>query len=57
MHIIVAWPIWTQKNQILYGGEISILYNKGEKIVVIIYSYGAKAIFLLFGDHQETESK
>ena len=34
---------------------ISIVYNMGENIVVIIHIYGAIAIFLLFCVHQDAE--
>ena len=36
---------------------ISILYKMRENTVVILHIYGAKAIFLLFYDDQDTESK
>ena len=36
---------------------ISILYNIGENIVAIFRIYGSRAIFLLFYNHQDTESE
>ena len=43
--------------QRLYGTTISILYMMGDNIVVILHIYGTIAIFLLFCDHQDTESE
>ena len=36
---------------------ISILHKMGEKNVAILPIYGASDIFLLFCDHQDTESE
>ena len=33
------------------------LYKMGEKIVIFLHIYGARANFLLFYDHQETKSE
>ena len=41
----------------LYGTTISILRHIGENTVAIIHIYGARAIILLFCDHQDTESE
>ena len=35
---------------------ISIIYQTRESIVAIIYIYGAKSIFLLIYDDQDTEN-
>ena len=55
MEISVAGPIFTHKNQRLYGTKISIPHKMGENIVAITYIYGAIAIFLLFCDQEDTE--
>ena len=40
----------------LYGTKIYTLHNMGAKnIALLIHIYGAKAIFFLFCDHQDTE--
>ena len=59
MEIGVAGTISTEKkHQRFYGTMISILYTIGE-MFYDNYSYtsGARPIFLLFCDDQETESK
>ena len=45
------------KYQRIYGITIFILYKMGEEIVIILHTYEARAIFLLFYDHQGTESE
>ena len=57
----ISWCTWTKYSPIkryrkLYGRTLYILYNMGEKIVVIIHIYGTIAISLLFCVHQDTES-
>ena len=58
MEIGVAGPILTQKN---INGSIGQQYSYStiweKNIVAIIRIYGARAIFLLFCYHQDTESK
>ena len=39
----------------IYGKKIYILYNMGGGNLEILHIYGAKAIFLLFCYHQDTE--
>ena len=41
----------------LYGIMISILNKMGESIMVILHIYGARAIYLIFYDDQDTESE
>ena len=54
----VVEPILTQKKyQSLYGTIIPILYKVDEKFVANIHIYGDRAIFLLFCNHQDTESE
>ena len=57
----INWYIWSNFSpliyQKLYGTMISILYNIGENIVAIFRIYGSRAIFLLFYNHQDTESE
>ena len=49
MEISVYQSISTQKeHQMIYGTRMSILYNMGDKIVLILNIFGAKATFLLF---------
>ena len=58
MKIGVVGPILTQeKHQRLYGTTIYIIYKMGGGITVILPIYGARAIFLLFCNHQDTESE
>ena len=44
------------KYQRLYGTIISILYNMGGNVLVILHIYGSRANSLLICDHQDTES-
>ena len=57
VEIGVTGPIFTHKYQRLYGTTVSILYKMGENIVAILHIYGARSIFLLYCDHQDTESE
>ena len=58
MGIGVAIPIFTQKNVKVPIGKRYPYSTSGEKnIVVVLHIYGARSIFLLFFDHQETEYK
>ena len=57
MAIAVAIPIFNQKYQRLYGTTICIPQNMGGNIVASLHIYGARVIFLLFYDHQDTESE
>ena len=58
MGIGVAEPIFTWKKVLkaVWENFIHTLQHR-ENIVVIIHIYGAKTIFPLFCDHQDTESK
>ena len=40
-----------------HGKMISVLHKMGEKIVVFLHIYRVRANFLLFCDHQDTESE
>ena len=57
MEIGVAGPICTYKYQSPPGTTISITHKMGGNIVAILHNYGARAIVLLFYDHQDTESE
>ena len=58
MEIGVAGPIFARKNIKGYMVQLYTYYTIWEKnIVVIIHIYGARAIFLLFYYHQDTESE
>ena len=51
-------PIFADKKyQRLYGIMISILYQIGKNVVVIIHIYGDFSIILIFCYHQDTESE
>ena len=51
-------PIFTHKKyQGLYGKILSILYNMGGKIVVVLRIHGARSMFLLFCDCKDTGSE
>ena len=57
MEIGVTRPILTnKKHQRVYRTMLYILDKIGENIVAIIHIYAARAISLLFWDHQNTES-
>ena len=53
----VAGQICTYKYQSPHKTMIYIPQNMGENVVVIIHIYEARAILLLFYDHQDTESE
>ena len=56
MEICVVGPIFTHKNIKGYVGEwytYSIIWE--QNILAIIHIYGARDIFLLFCDNQDTE--
>ena len=36
---------------------MTILYNMGENIFVILHIYGGRAIYQCFCDHQDTEAE
>ena len=56
MDISVSRQIISQlKYQRVNGKKISILYNMGEIIMVIIHTSKSRAKILLFCDHQDTE--
>ena len=51
-------PIFTQKNIRVCMGQQHPYHNRWEKNVASTnHIYGARAILLLFGDHQDTESQ
>ena len=41
----------------LYGTTIYILYKIGGKVVAVLHIYSARANFLLFCNHQDTDSE
>ena len=49
----VAWSLFTQEKS-PNENDINLLQD-GQKFEVIHHFYGAKAIFLLFCDHQDTK--
>ena len=55
--IDVSGPILTHKNIKASMGQQYIYHTIWEKIVAILHIYGARAIFLLFGDHQDSGSE
>ena len=56
--MIIFQPIFTNENIEGSMGKHYPYYKGWEKnIVEIIHIYGAKSIFLLFYDHQDTESE
>ena len=54
--IDVSGPILTHKNIKASMGQQYIYHTIWEKIVAILHIYGARAVFLLFGDHQDIGS-
>ena len=48
--------IYKYISKTIWDNDIHIL-NNGENIAVIIRIYGARAMFILFYDDQDTESK
>ena len=54
-HILTYSPI--KMYQRLYSKIISILYRMGENTVAILHIYGARAIFILFNDDQDTKNE
>ena len=56
MKMCVAGPIFNPKIfKRLYETKISTLYKMGENILAVILFWRARDIFLLFGDHHDTE--
>ena len=58
IEISISQPIFIHKkiSKDLWDNDIHAL-QYGRKIVIIIHIYGALAIFLLFCNHQDTESE
>ena len=56
---IISGPRFAQKrtSETPCHNHINILLHGKENIVVVINTYGSKAIILIFGDHQDTKSE
>ena len=49
MYISISWPVLTQKMyQSIYGKNVSILYNMGEKVVAILHTSRDRQKFYYF---------
>ena len=54
--IDVSGPILTHKNIKAYMGQQYTYHTRWEKNVAILHINGARAVFLLFGEHQDSGS-